>query len=298
MIRANKFGFTLIELLVVIAIIAILAAILFPVFAQAREKARQTSCASNEKQILLATLQYTSDYDENLPGTIFPKNGTDQTNGYTWMTAVLPYIKNGTSSVGYTERGVIQEGGVFSCPSVILGGFPVYSPANDVMPCYWGSGSDGSDANHHAVSLANIELPSDKILYYEVGSNGSFTSTGIGVLSALWAHQSGDWSDIPNNNHFLSAGSPDNLTGDYQKPNAANGYVGGYWQDCDEAIGITDHWFGCDYMPRYRHNGLANMGFSDGHVKAQRKTDYDWDKQVYNPPTFNAYNCTGCSQGF
>src|ERR1041385_3748666 len=63
----NKRGFTLIELLVVIAIIAILAAILFPVFAQAREKARQTSCLSNEKQLGLAVMQYLQDYDELLP---------------------------------------------------------------------------------------------------------------------------------------------------------------------------------------------------------------------------------------
>jgi prepilin-type N-terminal cleavage/methylation domain-containing protein len=60
-------GFTLIELLVVIAIIAILAAILFPVFAKAREKARQTSCLSNEKEIALAILMYTQDYDEKFP---------------------------------------------------------------------------------------------------------------------------------------------------------------------------------------------------------------------------------------
>ncbi len=60
-------GFTLIELLVVIAIIAILAAILFPVFAKAREKARQSSCLSNMKQIVLGTMQYAQDYDERLP---------------------------------------------------------------------------------------------------------------------------------------------------------------------------------------------------------------------------------------
>jgi prepilin-type N-terminal cleavage/methylation domain-containing protein len=60
----SKKGFTLIELLVVIAIIAILAAILFPVFAKAREKARQASCQSNEKQLGLGFIQYTQDYDE------------------------------------------------------------------------------------------------------------------------------------------------------------------------------------------------------------------------------------------
>jgi len=65
-------GFTLIELLVVIAIIAILAAILFPVFAKAREKARQTSCLANVKQLMLGILSYAQDYDERLPLTPDP----------------------------------------------------------------------------------------------------------------------------------------------------------------------------------------------------------------------------------
>jgi len=70
----SRSGFTLIELLVVIAIIAILAAILFPVFAQAREKARQASCESNEKQIGLAITQYVQDYDETyMPATLSPR---------------------------------------------------------------------------------------------------------------------------------------------------------------------------------------------------------------------------------
>jgi len=76
-----KRGFTLIELLVVIAIIAILAAILFPVFAKAREKARQTSCLNNQKQIVTATLMYAQDHDEMLPdaaevwGVLSPDKG-------------------------------------------------------------------------------------------------------------------------------------------------------------------------------------------------------------------------------
>ncbi len=68
-------GFTLIELLVVIAIIAILAAILFPVFARAREKARQTSCLSNLKQLSLGVLMYAQDYDERLPMLYFNTGG-------------------------------------------------------------------------------------------------------------------------------------------------------------------------------------------------------------------------------
>ncbi len=91
-------GFTLIELLVVIAIIAILAAILFPVFARAREKARQSSCLSNVKQINLAVLMYVQDYDERLP-TSYYWIGPDR---YSYIMFMVPYVKNAQ---------------VFDCPS-------------------------------------------------------------------------------------------------------------------------------------------------------------------------------------
>jgi len=82
-------GFTLIELLVVIAIIAILASILFPVFARAREKARQTACLSNMKQIGLSLQMYAQDYDETYPRYQFGA-GPD----YFWRDGILPYVKN------------------------------------------------------------------------------------------------------------------------------------------------------------------------------------------------------------
>src|SRR5579862_862151 len=85
----RKRAFTLIELLVVIAIIAILAAILFPVFAQAREKARQTSCLSNAKQMGLAILMYVQDYDET-----YPRACPDDWWQLTWEFTTQPYIKN------------------------------------------------------------------------------------------------------------------------------------------------------------------------------------------------------------
>ncbi|HEX8236528.1 MAG TPA: DUF1559 domain-containing protein [Abditibacteriaceae bacterium] len=92
-------GFTLIELLVVIAIIAILAAILFPVFARARENARRASCQSNLKQIGLGLMQYTQDYDESY----LPKFGTGPgQNNTAWSTTLQPYLKS------------IQ---IFRCPS-------------------------------------------------------------------------------------------------------------------------------------------------------------------------------------
>jgi prepilin-type N-terminal cleavage/methylation domain-containing protein/prepilin-type processing-associated H-X9-DG protein len=86
----KKSGFTLIELLVVIAIIAILAAILFPVFAKAREKARQSSCLSNVKQLALGFLQYAQDYDENLPAQGSNAVRPEQR----WYNAIQPYLKN------------------------------------------------------------------------------------------------------------------------------------------------------------------------------------------------------------
>ena len=97
-----KRGFTLIELLVVIAIIAILAAILFPVFARAREKARQSSCLSNIKQMSLAAMMYTQDYDEVYPGGLTGASGEmgpiSQSSSFTtfWITAdvIYRYVNN------------------------------------------------------------------------------------------------------------------------------------------------------------------------------------------------------------
>ena len=101
-------AFTLIELLVVIAIISLLAAILFPVFAQSREKARQTSCTSNMRQLATAVTMYAQDYDEALPpSTNYALPTSDPAR--IWPVLVQPYLKND---------------GVFACPSAPDAGFP------------------------------------------------------------------------------------------------------------------------------------------------------------------------------
>jgi prepilin-type N-terminal cleavage/methylation domain-containing protein/prepilin-type processing-associated H-X9-DG protein len=106
-VRRRQGGFTLIELLVVIAIIAILAAILFPVFAQAREKARSSSCLSNEKQSALAFSMYSQDYDETYPPSFDANNLTGSGPGgiAQWEDIIKPYIKAG------------NVGGILTCPS-------------------------------------------------------------------------------------------------------------------------------------------------------------------------------------
>ncbi len=115
--RTGRCGFTLIELLVVIAIIAILAAILFPVFARAREKAKQTSCASNLKQVGTSMLMYVQDYDERFPlddgGT---DDCTDRAYPWAWYNAIMPYMKNDQ---------------LLLCPAVSAGIFCNILPATD-----------------------------------------------------------------------------------------------------------------------------------------------------------------------
>jgi prepilin-type N-terminal cleavage/methylation domain-containing protein/prepilin-type processing-associated H-X9-DG protein len=165
----QKRGFTLIELLVVIAIIAILAAILFPVFAKAREKARQSNCLSNVKQIMTAHLSYCQDYDEAFCPTmpnpaagpfLYPaapspaasyksSDGSTTGNFATWMDIVYPYVKNGQ---------------VFKCPS---------NKAWTAGDCYYGySAALGGYLRSYylyssyggvPVSLSEVQRPSECI---------------------------------------------------------------------------------------------------------------------------------------
>ncbi|MEN6547265.1 MAG: DUF1559 domain-containing protein [Armatimonadia bacterium] len=177
----RRFGFTLIELLVVIAIIAILAAILFPVFARAREKARQSSCQSNEKQLMLAYLAYIQDYDERTPNQwFFSSSGT---TGYMWVDAVMPYIKN------------LQ---IFDCPSAGrrttlrtavngLGFIAINASAVSygINTCYWGGyagSASGPPANNvNGRNLAQIKVPAETVCmldwtYTEFG--GQYDTSG------------------------------------------------------------------------------------------------------------------------
>ena len=123
----KKSAFTLIELLVVIAIIAILAAILFPVFARARENARRSSCQSNLKQIGLGIIQYSQDYDEKLPARVYFPAGGDAS----WRVVVQPYLKSAQ---------------IFACPSNTGNSMDTnYNPTGRLMPrSYSLNGTNGN----------------------------------------------------------------------------------------------------------------------------------------------------------
>jgi len=113
--KSVRRGFTLIELLVVIAIIAILAAILFPVFARAREKARQTSCLSNMKQLSLAFMMYAQDYDEGWPATTY---GDCFHPAHTW-NGMVPWVMSTQSYVKNWQVGVCPSDGERACMSKV-----------------------------------------------------------------------------------------------------------------------------------------------------------------------------------
>jgi len=144
-------GFTLIELLVVIAIIAILAAILFPVFAQAREKARQTTCLSNLKQIGVASMMYCQDYDQ-----LFAPGYYTQPQTQWFFTLVQPYMKD------------IPAGGIRACPSAVSRNWAL--TYNDVL---------------NFQPEAAIPLMADTIL---VGDGTQVAEWDYNVSSTYWCH--------------------------------------------------------------------------------------------------------------
>ncbi len=162
----SRSGFTLIELLVVIAIIAILAAILFPTFARAREKARTTSCSSNLKQLDLAIAMYVSDYDELLPQAVNGISGANKYGGWVYYTG-FPVPQGGNFDV--TKGSIysyVKNQQVYVCPSDTEQGGNSYEINSQIA----------------GVALAAISDPSSVILFVEENSNGTGLTANDGYF--------------------------------------------------------------------------------------------------------------------
>jgi prepilin-type N-terminal cleavage/methylation domain-containing protein/prepilin-type processing-associated H-X9-DG protein len=246
-------AFTLIEFLVVIAIIAILAAILFPVFAQAREKARQTTCLSNLKQLGTGLYMYTQDYDEMLPASSFaavPGQSINSIQNPKWADVIQPYVRNDqlftcpsdsssmrtfTSLSTNPRRGQGCSGG--GCTSPLGGSY-------EVNTAYEG----GSTITHPmGKSIAAIASPADCIFAVEGPANVNnqiYWSSGavnptlpLKPFASLGSVVSGE----ANSFHLDAKSNPAYFL--YQDSNLRR-------------FGA----FG-------RHNGVANIIFCDGHAK-------------------------------
>jgi len=163
--KREKKGFTLIELLVVIAIIAILAAILFPVFSRAREQARKAACQSNLKQIAEAMLMYAQDWDEHFPCTPYWKCGRAQNAIYSrWFLLIFPYVKN-------------QQ--VFICPSGKSAGGWAIPPGWDRISYGMGKIAQCHNTDPYeeiGYSLAEYQQPSQSILVCDSTHDGDGAS--------------------------------------------------------------------------------------------------------------------------
>ena len=178
--NARKSGFTLIELLVVIAIIAILAAILFPVFAQAREKARATSCLSNLRQIGMANLIYAEDYDETYPDNYVATLPTpfwcdpmdDPAAQPNWWSELQPYVKNQA---------------IFLCPSATNTDYAEPGHANTSYMANWWVIYDGS------TKLSMVKQPARCPVYVDAGAtwSGAWAFDGRDGVFPIAIHSNG-----------------------------------------------------------------------------------------------------------
>jgi prepilin-type N-terminal cleavage/methylation domain-containing protein/prepilin-type processing-associated H-X9-DG protein len=232
-------GFTLIELLVVIAIIAILAAILFPVFAKAREKARQATCSSNLKQLGLGFVQYVQDFDERYPSGDASVAGYDNCLGEGWAGQLYPYVKST---------------GVYVCPDDTTQA----TTTGQTVCSYFYNMNLTPDLNTSLKPAATVGL------YNSIASSSAPAST------VLLAEGTGVTAYVTNNPY--NATTPDNQSV------SAFGYGAGYWmkpglsstQQYDTgAMGrIANTPQGTQSVNLTgRHTNASNFLLSDGHVK-------------------------------
>jgi prepilin-type N-terminal cleavage/methylation domain-containing protein/prepilin-type processing-associated H-X9-DG protein len=236
-------AFTLIELLVVIAIIAILAAILFPVFAQAKAAAKKTSDLSNVKQIALGIVMYAGDFDDKFPRTYYDANGTR----IRWRAVVHPYVKNGEAFSNESGMWNTRDG-IWGAPGAPQGDgrFNNYGANGAVMPVSPALGS---------TSQTEFDKIAEKALVFTQGTVPGWGSSGA--------------DEIFNFPNFYQ----DPVTGAMQGDGSVHGDADArpFW----EANPGNNEGFGA-WLPRYRHTKTMNVGWADGHAKNVKRGAFNW----------------------
>jgi prepilin-type N-terminal cleavage/methylation domain-containing protein len=283
----HRRGFTLIELLVVIAIIAILAAILFPVFAQAREKARQISCLSNVKQYGTAIMMYVQDYDEKFPLAFGAHPACPNPGQLCWnFNTPVPYnwrpphqagsmrYEIGTQQWANTTQPYIKNFDMYKCPSTTstrLAGLDAEYAAPVVKPVNVSYTYNGL---FHQYALAGVPFPSDAVVMWE--GRGKVAFEGFAL-----------------NNPVLTNCTTVGCT---YKPRPNRNDCGG----TSAADGGTSGWFGMTNTI-WLHGKVQNWLYADGHTKARNGLGsvISTDPATNSNPTdartdpFTGYNSAG-----
>jgi len=194
-------GFTLIELLVVIAIIAILAAILFPVFAQARVKAQQTSCLSNVKQLVLALLMYAQDYDETMPPAYYYKPRGSDPWGHEWGWD-FHVVWNPDFTVDSYKLGLVgpytKNGQINLCPTFIAPSSGRPTSGYGYNASYVGASPDEGQS---PATLTSIEYPAETVMLCDSAYWDPWGGTGINQNNYLRSPLD-PWNFVGPNVHF------------------------------------------------------------------------------------------------
>ena len=273
-------AFTLIELLVVIAIIAILAAILFPVFAQAKLAAKKTSDLSNQKQITTGTIVYSTDSDDYFPRNDYRDASRQNWASMTWREVSGPYIKNGISNYNYvsasgTVPSPLADGGIWQSPNAPQGTRYHYAANPAVMPSgqLWNNDAVGTNPDYNdqnwstgastgkpavpSMSQTSLNRPADTLLITTIGVNPAWNASGAYMQGGVYWWQ-GAGKNIPG------ATIPPKWDAD----SSNQSYDG---NDPGPTAGL----------PRFRFNESLNAAYADGHAKTKRKGQLSWCRDMF-----------------
>jgi prepilin-type N-terminal cleavage/methylation domain-containing protein len=280
----RKKAFTLIELLVVIAIIAILAAILFPVFAQAKLAAKKTVSISNLKQVGLASKMYEGDYDDTVVMAQYCAITNSGASLLSWENLLYPYIKNGenttvaTYGTGNGSPDRDKATGIWADPGAPNDQSFPYGIHFHLAPDDWGAtcATPGNGTVAAGVSDTSVPSEADTILIMTKGQteyNPNYPKSNWG-----WVYFIADEYGWTSTTAFdYSTGQP-LQSGENDDVAAKNG-------DCDGGAVTTSNspevWAGCGMLPRYRYSMVCPNAFLDGHAKTMSKNSIHFGKNIY-----------------